>query len=201
MRCGSIAARSSTASSQGFSLARPRSRPMLAEGRSATATTSPRSRRSHAPSPSASAHSSARTVGRTSPVFTVTPRTATSSTRCLSTVASPSELRRPPDPGEHAFLVEYGTAAIELPRKGRRAQRLAIAQAGDIFGEVHALEGRRYDASLRGSDADGAVPAAAREAVAQLELGPAASLLERFDVVQRQLEAIARRRERRGRHR
>jgi CRP-like cAMP-binding protein len=49
---------------------------------------------------------------------------------------------------EHLHVLAHGSAAIELPSRRGRPTRLAVARAGDAFGEAHVLDGRRYDASL-----------------------------------------------------
>ena len=53
-------------------------------------------------------------------------------------------------PPEHAFWVQHGSAAIELPTgRGGKPRRVGIIHAGDAFGEVHLLDGRPYGATLR----------------------------------------------------
>ena len=52
-------------------------------------------------------------------------------------------------PADHVYVIEHGSAAIEIPTRRGRANRVAVAHAGDTFGEIHALEERSYDATLR----------------------------------------------------
>jgi len=66
-------------------------------------------------------------------------------------------------PPEHAFWVQHGSAAIELPAgRGGKPKRVGIIHAGDAFGEVHLLDGRPYGATLRAAHAGGALSASAR---------------------------------------
>jgi CRP-like cAMP-binding protein len=55
-------------------------------------------------------------------------------------------------PADYFYVVQHGTAAVEIPSKGR-SERVAVAHAGDQFGEIHAMEQRSYDASLRATTA------------------------------------------------
>jgi len=64
-------------------------------------------------------------------------------------VAAGEHLARAGEAPEHMQLLEHGTAAIELPARRGRVTRVAVARAGDAFGEVHALDERPYDAHLR----------------------------------------------------
>jgi CRP-like cAMP-binding protein len=50
---------------------------------------------------------------------------------------------------DSVIVLEHGTAAIEVPRHKGRAERVAVLGAGDVFGELHALEGRNREARLR----------------------------------------------------
>jgi CRP-like cAMP-binding protein len=52
-------------------------------------------------------------------------------------------------PADHFFVIEHGQAAIEVADESGRAHQVATAHAGEHFGEVHVLDDRCYDASLR----------------------------------------------------
>ena len=54
------------------------------------------------------------------------------------------------EPSKHMYLIQHGAAAIELPTgRGGKWTRVGVGHAGDQFGEIHALDGRPYGATLR----------------------------------------------------
>jgi len=68
-------------------------------------------------------------------------------TRAL--VASGEPIASAGDPPLHLHLLEHGSAAVELPGKRGKPARVAVGRAGDSFGDIHALDRRPLDASLR----------------------------------------------------
>jgi CRP-like cAMP-binding protein len=64
-------------------------------------------------------------------------------------VAAGDSIARAGDPPEHLHLLEHGSAAIEVPARRGKAERVAVGRAGDSFGDVHILDDRPYDAHLR----------------------------------------------------
>lgn len=59
-------------------------------------------------------------------------------------------IARAGQPADHFHLLQHGAAVVELPTgRGQRVTRVAVLHAGDQFGEIHLLDGRAYDASLR----------------------------------------------------
>lgn len=53
------------------------------------------------------------------------------------------------EPADAFYIIQHGTAAIELPGERGRSQRVAVAHAGGAFGEIHSLDGLDYGATLR----------------------------------------------------
>jgi CRP-like cAMP-binding protein len=90
----------------------------------------------------------------------------------------------PGDAADAVFLVVDGAVELELPGRGRaRRERLV---SGQVFGEVETLGRKPRLATARALTAT---------TLLRLDLGAAAEVLQHFDIVQRQLLAIAARRE------
>lgn len=50
---------------------------------------------------------------------------------------------------ERLHVLEHGRAAVELsPKRGGKSKRITVTKAGESFGDLHVLEGRKFDASL-----------------------------------------------------
>lgn len=90
----------------------------------------------------------------------------------------------PGDPADGVYLIVDGAVQAKLPgRKSARRERLT---AGQVFGEVEALQRKPRRATARALEAT---------TLLQLDLGAAADVMQHFDIVQRQLSALAARRE------
>jgi ATP-binding cassette subfamily B protein len=91
------------------------------------------------------------------------------------------------------YLILEGAVEAFTTLPDGTENRLRTLEAGDLFGEVAALKRIPRSASVR---------ARSTVKLLRLELGRAATVMENFQVLQRQLEFIARRRSKRlsGQH-
>jgi CRP-like cAMP-binding protein len=91
------------------------------------------------------------------------------------------------DAVDGAYVVVSGQVELRARVNGR-ARRLVRVGPGEVFGEVELLARKKARTS--------SARATARTCLVRLDLGAAAERMEHFDIVQRQLAALAERRER-----
>lgn len=92
------------------------------------------------------------------------------------------------DMADSFYVILAGDVEVYVKTRGSARKRVKILHAGDLFGEVAALKRAPRTASVR---------ALKTCRLLRLDIAAAANLMESFEVVQRQLEFIARRRAKR----
>lgn len=89
------------------------------------------------------------------------------------------------EPADSFYVVLDGSVEVFIISARGRPKRIKVLRSGDIFGEVAALKREPRTASVR---------ALGSARLLKLEIAATANLMEQFEVMQRQLEFIARRR-------